>query len=122
MVHQTNVGNGPADFRCGLRPSGGSALEQGFTLMELLTVVTIIGVLAALLSTAFNNTKAQGRKVSCLNNLHHMQIALRLYIDDNDDWLPLNRSVDGPLEQFFGRPNSSNSWVCGTPKADSTAV
>jgi prepilin-type N-terminal cleavage/methylation domain-containing protein/prepilin-type processing-associated H-X9-DG protein len=95
--------------------------RAAFTLLELLVVVFIIAVLAALLSTAFNNTKAKGQKVNCLNNLYRLQLAWRLYFDDNEDWLALNKSVPGTLaEKFFGRPNSSNSWVAGTPKADTT--
>jgi prepilin-type processing-associated H-X9-DG protein len=84
-------------------------------------VVFIVGVLAALLSTAFNNTRARGHRISCINNLRQMQYAWRLYIDENLDMLPLNKSVDGALpERFFGRPNSPDSWVVGTPKADIT--
>jgi prepilin-type N-terminal cleavage/methylation domain-containing protein/prepilin-type processing-associated H-X9-DG protein len=95
----------------------------GFTLAELLVVVAIIGVLAALLSTAFNNTKARTQRVSCANNLYQLQFAWRLYVDENEDWLPLNRSADSVLdERIYGRPNSSNSWVCGAPKADMTSA
>jgi prepilin-type N-terminal cleavage/methylation domain-containing protein/prepilin-type processing-associated H-X9-DG protein len=95
--------------------------RAGFTLLELSVVVLIIGILAALLSAAFATTKAKSQKVSCLNNLYRLQLAWRLYYDDNDDWLALNKSVPGVLaERFFGRPNSSNSWVAGTPKADTT--
>jgi prepilin-type N-terminal cleavage/methylation domain-containing protein/prepilin-type processing-associated H-X9-DG protein len=95
--------------------------KAGFTLLELMVVIGIIAILATLLSTAFNNTKARGQKVSCLNNMYRLSMAWRLYIDDNDDWLPLNKTVPGPLnERFFGRRNSSNSWVAGSPKEDTT--
>ena len=95
--------------------------QRAFTLMELLVVIFIIGVLAALLSTAFNNTKAKGQKVSCLNNLKNLQLSWWLYLDENDNYLALNKSVPGTLnERFFGRPNSTNSWVAGTPKADTS--
>lgn len=95
--------------------------SRAFTLPELLVVVAIIGILAALLSTAFNNTKARGRKISCLNNMRQLSYAWRLYIDDSEDALPLNQTGPSPLpEQFFGRRLSSNSWVSGSPKEDVT--
>ena len=86
-----------------------------------MVVVLIIGVLAALLSTAFSNTRASSLRVSCMSNLRQLQVAWRLYVDENEDLFPLNRSVSGPLnERFFGRRNSSNSWVAGSPKEDVT--
>jgi prepilin-type processing-associated H-X9-DG protein/prepilin-type N-terminal cleavage/methylation domain-containing protein len=96
---------------------------SAFTLMELLVVVLIIGVLTALLSAAFNKTKGRTHKVSCLSNMRQLQIAWQFYVDDNDDLLPLNRSVPGPLsEATFGRRNTSNSWVVGNPKEDLTTA
>jgi prepilin-type N-terminal cleavage/methylation domain-containing protein/prepilin-type processing-associated H-X9-DG protein len=95
----------------------------GFTLVELAVVILIIGILAALFSTAFSNTKSKGQRVACLNNLRQLQWAWRLYIDDNEDVLPLNRTVDGPLnDRFFGRRNSPDSWVGGSPKEDTTPI
>jgi prepilin-type processing-associated H-X9-DG protein len=83
-------------------------------------VILITGILAALLSTAFSNTRASSLRVSCMGNMRQLQMAWRLYVDDNEDWLPLNRSVDSPLERYFGRRNSPNSWVAGRPTEDLT--
>ena len=123
----TKLTNG--SYRRGGEPTSGigrralPVRSAAFTLLELLVVVVIIGILAALLSTAFNNTKARSQRVSCVNNLRTLQLAWRLYVDDYQDSLPLNKSVDGPLsERFFGRRNSSNSWVVGSPKEDLTSI
>ena len=95
--------------------------HAAFTLLELLVVVLIVGILTALMSTAFSNTKNKGRRISCMSNLRQLQFSWRLYVDDNVDSLPLNRTVDGPLnERIFGRRNSPSSWVAGTPKEDQT--
>ncbi len=100
----------------------GLTRPSGFTLVELLVVIFITGVLAALLSTAFSNTRASSVRVNCMSNMRQLQMAWRLYVDDNDDWLPLNRSVDSPLEQYFGRRNSPGSWVVGRPAEDRTTA
>ena len=119
--HRTQMNAGYLRGPVRNRALGGQ--PSGFTLLELLVVMTIVGILAALLSTAFKNTRARSQRLACVSNLYQLQMAWRLYIDDNDDWLPLNRSVDGPLnERFFGRRNSSNSWVCGSPKEDTTPI
>src|ERR1700745_42984 len=47
----------------------------GFTLVELLVVITIIGMLVALLLPAVNNPRAAGRKLTGLHNLKHISLA-----------------------------------------------
>jgi prepilin-type N-terminal cleavage/methylation domain-containing protein/prepilin-type processing-associated H-X9-DG protein len=101
------------------RAAGCRHVQAAFTLSELLVVLAVIGILATLLATSFNNTKARSQKVVCLNNLHQMQWAWRLYVDDNDDLLPINTTTDNPLlERIYGRLLGSNAWACGNPKED----
>src|SRR5437867_12210175 len=89
------------------------AALRGFTLLELLAVIAIVAVLAALLSTALNQTKARAHQISCLNNLRQLQNAWILYADDNEDTLPLNRSMPSANEKLFGWRNTPDSWVGG---------
>ncbi|MEK7676469.1 MAG: type II secretion system protein [Verrucomicrobiota bacterium] len=84
-----------ADFAVG-RPcatrSPGSCL--GFTLLELLVVIALIGILASLLVPAVAAAKRRTRTTHCANNLRQLGIALQLYVDD-ERFFPLATSGDG---------------------------
>lgn len=60
----------------------------GYTLIELLTVIVVIALLAAMLLPALNKTRAKGRAVYCINNLRQWGTGFLLYAADNQSWLP----------------------------------
>ncbi|MGA4645713.1 prepilin-type N-terminal cleavage/methylation domain-containing protein [Limisphaera sp. 4302-co] len=60
-------------------PAGG---RPGFTLPELLVVVGIVGVLAALLAPAWARGREAGRRARCISQLRQLSIALDLYTGD----------------------------------------
>jgi prepilin-type N-terminal cleavage/methylation domain-containing protein len=55
-----------------------------FTLIELMVVIAIISVLAALLLPVLRSAKAKGKQVGCLNNLRQIGLSWQLYAADND--------------------------------------
>ncbi len=63
--------------------------QSAFTLIELLVVIAIIGILAALLFPAIRKSQETGRSAACLSNLHQLGIALQLYVQDNENHLPI---------------------------------
>ena len=66
--------------------------HSGFTLVELLTVIAIIGVLATLLSTALGTAKRKARQTACTSNLRQISLALNMYLEDQEK-RPTNLSV-----------------------------
>ena len=78
--------------------------RAGFSLLELLVVVTIIGIILSLLLPALAKSKAKAQGLYCLKNLHQLQIAWALYSDEHGDALP---AVAG------GSSPGAGSWVSG---------
>jgi prepilin-type N-terminal cleavage/methylation domain-containing protein len=59
-----------------------------FTLIEMLVVIAIIGILAALLLPALTAAREKARRISCLNNLNQFSKALESYCADFGGYFP----------------------------------
>jgi len=62
--------------------------KKGFTLIETMIVISIIGVLAGLLMPAVQRVREYGRRTQCKSNLHQIGLALNIYADDNEEKYP----------------------------------
>ena len=65
--------------------SGSSRRRFGFTLVELLVVITIIGMLVALLLPAVQAVREAGRTTTCLNNMRQLGVAAMNYESSRSD-------------------------------------
>jgi prepilin-type N-terminal cleavage/methylation domain-containing protein len=79
-----------------------------FTLIELVVVVAIIALLAALLLPAVTKSKAKAHGIYCLSNTRQLTLGWLLYANDHDGKLCPNRI------------NSFESWVAGVLDFDNS--
>lgn len=73
----------------------------GFTVVELLVVMAVVGILGALLLPTVSRTRAQARAVHCLSNLRQLGLGLRMYAESD----PLGRLPADPIG------DSAPAWV-----------
>ncbi len=67
----------------------------GFTLVELLVVISIIALLMAVLLPALSRAREQGKRAVCFNYQRQLTVAWMMYADDNAD-----KIVNGDVEEY----------------------
>lgn len=80
-----------------------STSREAFTLIELLVVIAIIGLLAGFSLSALGKARAQGQSTRCVNNLRQWGLALQMYVDDHDGFIPRRGQGVNPLA-LINRP------------------
>jgi prepilin-type N-terminal cleavage/methylation domain-containing protein len=72
------------------------ATIHAFTLVELLVVIAVIAILAALLFPVVSSAKSKARRTTCLNNLRQINLGVRMYVDDSNDASPSDETTASP--------------------------
>jgi prepilin-type processing-associated H-X9-DG protein/prepilin-type N-terminal cleavage/methylation domain-containing protein len=79
---------------------------NGFSLVELLTVIAVLGILAALILAALSQAKKKADQTHCISNLRQLGIALQGFVTDYHVYPP--QFV--PLEHRAEHPEYRSSW------------
>lgn len=103
-------------------------VRHAFTLIELLIVMAIVALIAALLFPVLASVREQGRKSACASNLHQLYLAFALYAEDHDRYLPpydvrvSGADWDSNMQAHPVRDESAQLVACLQPYTHSTDI
>lgn len=115
---------GRPDIRHFLEPVRRMKGNQGrtigaFTLMELATVVLIIGILIAMILPGFAYLQSRAERSNCLQNLRNIYVSTTVYLQDHGSWPQIDPGLlntpeypDAWVKALEPYNLSTKNWVC----------
>ena len=82
---------------------------HGFTLIELLVVFALLGIMATIVIAVLNPARGEGRDAKRISDLEQIQLALRLYAEDNGGYP--TEAVVGTDQGFLGVGNTIDTLL-----------
>ena len=71
-------------------------LQRAFSLIELLVVIVILALLAAVIIPSLAKSKEMSRRVVCASNQRQIALAMAAYAEEHDGWLANYSMPGGP--------------------------
>ncbi len=85
--------------------------QKGFTVLELLIVIVVIGILAALVIVQFTNAKKKSYFSSAKYEMNTILKAAEYYNFYNGDYpADVNRDVPAELQQYISKNTNTGDW------------
>jgi prepilin-type N-terminal cleavage/methylation domain-containing protein len=88
--------------------------SEAFTLIELLVVIAIIAILAAMVLPALARAKSSAHRTKCMSNLKQLQLALKLYVDENRGLFPPRSDLVRWPTELLELYRNTNLLACPT--------
>src|SRR5688500_17611825 len=90
--------------------------RRGFTLIEILVVIAIIAILAAILFPVFARAREAARRSACLSNLKQVTLGLLMYAQDWDEVMAYHYVPDAGSDGFVSpyAASANPCWINGT--------
>lgn len=89
--------------------SSAASPRRAFTLTEILVVLSIIGILAAISFALFSRQRESAYRTQCQHNLSQMYKAMQMYVQDHDSRYPPYPTWSSALEPYI---KSAATFVC----------
>jgi prepilin-type N-terminal cleavage/methylation domain-containing protein len=97
--------------------------RRGFTLLELMTVIVVIGILAVMLVGATEKVRSRIEKFRCSGNLRTLHVAVNAYVQQNGQWPQINTALaknqsfayaDAWIKALEPFGAARGAWLCPT--------
>jgi prepilin-type N-terminal cleavage/methylation domain-containing protein/prepilin-type processing-associated H-X9-DG protein len=93
--------------------------KHGFTLLELLIVVVVIGTLLAILLPSLGRAKQTAGRSACGEQMHALGVAMREYLNENNEFMPVAAQLPSVNTTYPALPVAlhtqviaANVWKC----------
>jgi general secretion pathway protein G len=101
------------------RPFGSTKINEGFTLIEVMVVVVILSILAAIIVPKIMNRPEQARVVKAKQDVRELESALERYKLDNFNYPSTDQGLDALVHKPSGSPEPKDwqgPYIAHLPK------